>query len=439
MGKASKWIKNLLTGKKSSSHQPISVDAQQNPKTPISDSLASSKDKRRWSFRKAFNTETYQHELNIVDTTSNMKATLEAENEQKRHALTVAVATAAAADAAAKAANEALMRLTYSSSRIATSVKDTAVAADAAAQMANEAVARVTYTSPRVATSVRDTAAIKIQSVFRSYLARKALLALKGLVKLQALVRGHLVRKQATATFRCLQALLTAQARARARRIKMIHEPNPYNPKDDHVKIVEVDIGVTTGSAKSMISYFNNKRTDNSYSTHHHQYSKQNRQYISPAPSAITKMSSKSNSGHFNDFFYNTPRRSPQYYPSMDKPHPSKAHFLYKPESDRCFEYQFSPNYMANTKSSKAKFRSHSAPKQRPVDTFQRQPSKRRVSMEGKNLSRAVRMERSSSLACSTPQNYHPWPELDESAISMRDSECGSNSTLLTNSHYYRF
>lgn len=61
--------------------------------------------------------------------------------------------------------------------------------------------------------------------------ARKALLALKGLVKLQALVRGHLVRKQATATFRCLQALLTAQARARARRIKMINEPNPYNPK----------------------------------------------------------------------------------------------------------------------------------------------------------------------------------------------------------------
>ncbi|KAK1379983.1 hypothetical protein POM88_026727 [Heracleum sosnowskyi] len=407
MGKASKWIKNFLTGKKSSSHQPIPVDANHYAKTPISNSLTSSKDKRRWSFRKTSNTVIYQHELNVVDTIPNMQATLEAENEQKRHALSVAVATAATADAAAKAANEALMRLTnYSSSRIATSVKDTAAAADSAAQMTNEVVTSLTYNPPRVATSVEDTAATKIQSVFRSYLARKALLALKGLVKLQALVRGHLVRKQATATFRCLQALLTAQARARARRIKMITEPNP---KDDHVKIVEVDVGVTRGSAKSMISYFNKKQTDNRYSTYHHQYSKQNRQHISPA---ITNMSSKSNSGHFNDFINYIPHRSPQYNPYMDKPHPSKLQFLYKPEDDRCYEYQFSPNYMANTESSKAKFRSHSAPKQRPVDTFQRQPSRRRVSIEGKSLPKAVRMERSPSLVYSTPQNYHPWTEI---------------------------
>lgn len=54
--------------------------------------------------------------------------------------------------------------------------------------------------------------------------ARKALCALKGLVKLQALIRGHLVRRQATETLRCMQALVTAQARARAQRLQMAEE-----------------------------------------------------------------------------------------------------------------------------------------------------------------------------------------------------------------------
>lgn len=72
--------------------------------------------------------------------------------------------------------------------------------------------------------------------------ARKALCALKGLVKLQALVRGHLVRKQATATLRCMQALVTAQARALAQRVRVVDDTKPpinHRPSTAHRKSVQ--------------------------------------------------------------------------------------------------------------------------------------------------------------------------------------------------------
>ncbi|KAL6618909.1 hypothetical protein ACP70R_034048 [Stipagrostis hirtigluma subsp. patula] len=62
-------------------------------------------------------------------------------------------------------------------------------------------------------------AAVMIQKAFRGYLARKALRALKSLVKLQALVRGYLVRKQTAMTLRRLQALMRLQESSHA--IKM--------------------------------------------------------------------------------------------------------------------------------------------------------------------------------------------------------------------------
>ena len=46
-------------------------------------------------------------------------------------------------------------------------------------------------------------------------------------MKLQALVRGHLVRKRATATLRCMQALITLQAKAREQRIRTIGDSTP--------------------------------------------------------------------------------------------------------------------------------------------------------------------------------------------------------------------
>ena len=153
-------------------------------------------------------------------------------------------------------------------------------------------------------------------------------------------------------------------------------------------------------------------------------------------------MSPRTYSGHFEDHSFGTTQSSPQYYSGNSKHDPSKVPFSYPREyaESMSYDYQFFPNYMANTQSSKAKVRSHSAPKQRPAETYERQLSRRRPSIEGRNVPRSVKMQRSSSHVSATAQNYqYPWSiKLDKSAVSLKDSECGSNSTMLTNAHYCR-
>ncbi|RWW43951.1 hypothetical protein BHE74_00050332, partial [Ensete ventricosum] len=243
MGRATRWIRGLLGGKKANPGEPS----------------AGIKEKRKWSFGKSSREKERQlsplrrgehprppspapseerkgsyRELTRLCGTA---ALVVDEEEQSKRAIAVAAATAAVAEAAVAAAQAAavVVRLT-SSGRTVVGL---------------------------VGGKREESAAVKIQSTFRGYLvgllcsspfstgtlltfyfpllsldllpfpfrfgglidtvveeeyllARRALRALRGLVKLQALVRGNIVRKQAAETLRCMQALVRVQARARA-------------------------------------------------------------------------------------------------------------------------------------------------------------------------------------------------------------------------------
>ncbi|XP_057460233.1 protein IQ-DOMAIN 31-like isoform X1 [Actinidia eriantha] len=66
----------------------------------------------------------------------------------------------------------------------------------------------------------QEQAATKTQAAFKGYLARRAFRALKGIIRLQALVRGHLVRRQAVSTLRCMLGIVKLQALARGRNVR---------------------------------------------------------------------------------------------------------------------------------------------------------------------------------------------------------------------------
>ncbi|KAK4778390.1 hypothetical protein SAY87_018577 [Trapa incisa] len=419
MGKPGKWLRRFLIGKKGKDKDKsklLQVAAAENPTTPIPIPPSTRREKWHWSFRRspaAPPTPKESTSTPELPLGSSSASALHGASDHKRQAL--AVAAAADAVVAAAQAPAAVIQLTGGAGGH----------------------------TPRT-NSIQEAAAIRIQSFYRSYLATKALRALRGLVKLQALVRGHLVRRQATATLRCMQAIVTVQARARIQRLKMSEDSRSSNPQpstrrrstyeehrrninqelemiaaEENIKIVEMDTGeMRTPTAKSRNSY--SKQEANSQ--------------ISPAPFALTEMSPRTYSGHFEDYGpLWTAQNSPQCYSAVAKIETSRV----SSSNDYC------PNYMANTESSRAKVRrSQSAPKQRSLEYyFERQPSMmRRASMDGGRnaVPRGVRMQRSSShLGSAAARNYHYplWSsvKLDRSTMSLKESECGSISTAPTN------
>ncbi|XP_056861549.1 protein IQ-DOMAIN 2 isoform X2 [Raphanus sativus] len=72
--------------------------------------------------------------------------------------------------------------------------------------------------------SNEEAAAVLIQTIFRGYLARRALRARRGLVRLKLLMEGSVVKRQAANTLKCMQTLSRVQSQIRARRIRMSEE-----------------------------------------------------------------------------------------------------------------------------------------------------------------------------------------------------------------------
>ncbi|KAL2324506.1 hypothetical protein Fmac_023564 [Flemingia macrophylla] len=145
--------------------------------------------------------------------------------DANKHAIAVAAATAAVAEAALAAAHAAaeVVRLTSAAAGASSATRpSTAVAAG---------VIQLRWPE--------DPAAVKIQSAFRGYLARRALRALKALVKLQALVRGHIVRKQSADMLRRMQTLVRLQAQARASRAHLSDTTPSFKSSLSHYPVPE--------------------------------------------------------------------------------------------------------------------------------------------------------------------------------------------------------
>ncbi|CAN0920469.1 Protein IQ-DOMAIN 19 [Linum grandiflorum] len=152
--------------------------------------------------------------------------------------------------------------------------------------------------------------------------AKKALGALKALVKLQAVARGHLVRKHMSATIRKMHAVMSIQVRARFHRIQT-------------TTLQSSNITAASSSHNNKRDPYKEKKLSNS--------ERKSREAVFLKQQEEEEESS----------YYKAPQRRASFTNHQPK---------YPKQQDSSPE----PNYMSKTQSSMAKTRSHSEPKQRP-------------------------------------------------------------------------
>ncbi|XP_047954114.1 protein IQ-DOMAIN 19-like [Salvia hispanica] len=281
-----------------------------------------------------------------------------------------------------------------------------------------------------------NAAATRIQAAYRSYLARRALWALRGLVKLQALARGYLVRKQMNTVLRSIHAVMAIQVRARIQRIQMGEEPpvvvgrrrsytGPSSASDRQLgkeisgNTCDGNILATSRCLRSRsgrVYQVPGERVEYGsriYSSGRHSVSQREYQLkTSPSPSTLsfTDSSSTTCDGQLEEFSLKMARRNSRRYSASPENKntfiPSSQSQDHMPSNSTLF-----PNYMTNTKSSQAKARSHSEPRQRP-----KQKGRRSSSMDAKN----------------DKQNEYPWlSKLYRSDKSTDEGDCDSTTDAM--------
>ncbi|TQE02155.1 hypothetical protein C1H46_012156 [Malus baccata] len=266
--------------------------------------------------------------------------------------------------------------------------------------------------------------------------ARKALHALKGLVKLQALIRGHIVRKQTTATIMQMQALMAIQVRARFKRIQMVEEAQRANkkqliirrghPQDSgvHRKSIDLNPNDVQRVAKSTSGHLNHSqaagRFEHSCST------------------VYSDRLSISNRHHYEESSFATVN-SPWNYPAASKPKPRRHSFAHQPQDDTDYEdFAFKPNYMTNTKSSKAKARSQSEPKQRPEGSLKNRSKQTEVDATLVAMEDQVLKRSSTQFKPNGQKSHDPWfVKLYRSRRLFEDNKHASVSSSTVHSYYH--